>query len=375
MKKHLLLASVLVFSSTSTAFAEAPTLFGRLFVVADYVDEKFTSDDDLDTSELRGNGSYDGEANSINTYKSYIGLRGSEAMTENTDVVYQFQFSLSLDNDGDSSLANRSNFLGLSNKDWGTFRLGRYWTPIDLINNVVVTKGYWDNLGRNELSDEERDIQALNITETIPRVSNVAFWTSPEFENLPLEIFLMYQADEDFTGLGNNDSEGYGSYVTYDQDKGLVASLAFDKNLEIEGEVLRGTVTYDMGQITKVPVTLGLLYQQADYNEKSLTEDGFIVSAKLKLDNFSRPAAVYAQYNHGDDLAGIKDAKSDQYVVGGEYYFKDNVIAHAYAGYNKAKDVRGVVGSTTDSDDNEMLVSANGKTEVIAIGSGLEYKF
>ena len=176
MKKHLL-ASVLMFFSISNAFAEAPTLFGRLFVVADYVDEKFTSDDDLDTSELRGNGSYDGEANSINTYKSYIGLRGSEAMTENTDVVYQFQFSLSLDNDGDSSLANRSNFLGLSNKDWGTFRLGRYWTPIDLINNVVVTKGYWDNLGRNELSDEQRDIRALNITETIPRVSNVAFWS------------------------------------------------------------------------------------------------------------------------------------------------------------------------------------------------------
>ncbi len=375
MKRCLLVVTLAILCS-SPAVAEDPKLFGRLFVVADYAEGEFEPDADAMNAdpEVRRYGSYDGETNSINTYKSTMGLRGSEAITDNTDVVYQFQFAISLDGNERVSLANRSSFLGLSNEDWGTLRLGRYWTPIDLINNVVVTKGYWDNLGRNSLSNQEREVRALNMTETIPRISNAAFWTSPKFENLPLEMFVMYKADEDFSS-SDGESEGYGGYVTYDQDQGLIASLAFDKNLEIEGEVLRGTVTYDMSHISEIPVTLGLLYQQADYDDKSITEDGFIVSAKLKLDNFSRPAAIYAQYNQGNDLAGIKNATSDQYVIGGEYYFKDNIIAHAYAGYNEAKDVRGVVGSRRDADGNEMLVSANGKTEVIAIGGGLEYRF
>lgn len=371
--RKCLLVSLIATLWGSSAFAADPTFFGRLFVVADYANGEFTPDD-ADNPDPEQYGSYDGDTNSINTYKSYIGLRGSEAITEDTDVVYQFQFAVSLDGNENVSLANRSNFLGVKNKDWGTLRLGRYWTPIDLINNVVVTKGYWDNLGRNALSDQEREVRALNMTETIPRISNAAFWTSPEFENLPLEMFVMYKADEGFDGSDDDESEGYGSYITYDQD-GLIASVAFDKNLEIEGEVLRGTVTYDMANITDVPLTLGLLYQEADYDDQTITEDGFIVSAKLKLDNFSRPAAIYAQYNQGNDLAGIKDAKSHQYVVGGEYYFRDNVIAHAYAGYNTAKNVRGVLGSTRDADGNELLVSANGESEVIAIGGGLEYKF
>lgn len=375
MKKSLLVFLLSMFYiSVASAETTGPTPFGRMFIVTDYSKGEFKPNNTTADPNLRREGSYDGSTVSINTYKSTAGFRGSETMTENTDVVYQFQFAISLDGNERVSLASRSNYLGLKNKDLGTLRLGRYWTPIDLINNVVVTKGYWDNLGRNALSNQEREVRALNMTETIPRISNAAFWTSPKFENLPLEMFVMYKADEDLVG-SSDESEGYGGYVTYDQDKGLIASLAFDKNLEIEGEVIRGTATYDMSHISDVPVTLGLLYQQADYDDRSVTEDGFIVSAKLKLDNFSRPAAVYAQYNQGNDLAGIKDAESNQYVIGGEYYFKENVIAHAYAGYNKAKNVRGVIGSTRDANGNEMLVAANGESEVIAVGGGLEYKF
>lgn len=358
------------------AHAEGPTLFGRIFVQGYYADTEFDADSNAyaNNPNFVGNKKYGDDDVSMSTYKSYIGLRGSEPITESTDVIYQLQFALNVtdSNPGSPDLPNRSNYLGLKNDTWGTISAGRYWTPIDLINNVVVAKGFWDNNGTNAQSRSEQVVRALNMTDTVPRVSNVVFWTSPERENLPFELFLMYQTDEDNDAVSG---EGFGSYLTYKPDNGLIASVAYDNDLEIEGSTVRGTVTYDFGKSTDVPVTLGALYQVADYDAFSEKEEGMVLSAKLRLDNFARPAAVYTQYNRSTDLNGVAGADSNQIAFGGEYAFKDNILAHAYVGYNKAKDIEGYIGDLTDVDGTMTPVYAKGDSEVFAVGAGLEYKF
>ena len=54
--------------------------------------------------------------------------------------------------------------------------------------------------------------------------------------------------------------------------------------------------------------------------------------------------------------------------IGGKYMYKKNIIAHAYAGMNKADNVRSydLAGPST---------MAIGDAEVLVVGTGLEYKF
>lgn len=130
-----------------------------------------------------------------------------------------------------------------------------------------------------------------------------------------------------------------------------------------------------MSNITDVPVTLGALYQQADYDNRSDKEKGYILSANLKLNNFSRPASIYAQYNNTKTLDGLDGADSDQIVIGGQYDIKENIIAHIYAGFNSADNVEGVSGTSIDDTDSDNIVFSSGDTELIAIGGGLQYYF
>ena len=76
----------------------------------------------------------------------------------------------------------------------------------------------------------------------------------------------------------------------------------------------------------------------------------------MGLTNFAKPAAVYVQYNNTDNLFGNDNSESDQIVVGGEYQFKKNMIAHAYVGQNSA-DLNGA------------------DYDLFAAGGGLEYIF
>jgi uncharacterized NAD(P)/FAD-binding protein YdhS len=67
-------------------------------------------------------------------------------------------------------------------------------------------------------------------------------------------------------------------------------------------------------------------------------------------------------------LNGLNNADSDQIVVGGKYMFKDNIIAHAYAGVNNADNV-------TYSYADDSLDPINGDAQVVVVGTGLEYLF
>lgn len=343
--KKLLLASAIAALSVSAAQA-APTVYGKAFITTDYVngeaDRPGTENDD-DANSLQ-----------INSNSSRIGFKGSEPMTANTDVVYQLEYGINVDGDKETAFKNRDTYLGLKNNSTGEFRFGKNSSVLGYVNNVTVNQGYWDNLGTTTMKEDVVD--ALNMVDEERRNSSIV-WLAPKYNGMPLEVALMYGADERFVKDNEDRNNGYGASAMFDAGTGLTAGVAYTKDIDIVGDVVRGTLSYDMSKVVAAPVTLGALYQQAEYDgDNSAKEKGLVVSGEMALSNFARPASVYAQYNKTDNLNGNGDAKSDQIVVGGKYMYKNNMIMHAYAGVNNA-DI-----DTTDA-------------TLFAVGGGLEYKF
>jgi len=355
--KKLLLVTAIAALSVSTVQA-APTIYGKAFLSADYVNADF----DRETAGT----DFDEDTVEINSNSSRIGFKGSEAITANTDVIYRLEYGTSIDGDNDT-FSNRDTYLGLTNKQFGEFRVGKNQSSLDKINNVIVNVGYWDNLGTNEMDGDV--VEALNMADS-NRINSSVLWTAPKYDGLPLQVFAMYSSDDDNF---NNDA-GYGVAAMFDQGTGFTAGLAYDKDQNINGDIIRGTATVDLGKYIAAPVTLGALYQVADYDydyRDNKKEKGLVVSASMDLTNFARPVNIYTQYNKTDNLNGVDDANSDQIVVGGKYFFKDNIIAHAYAGMNKADDIR----SVNIDGDNIPVYGDGGDAEVFVIGTGLEYLF
>ena len=358
--KKLLLASAVAALSVSAANA-APTIYGKAFVAADYVNA------DFDTNVAGLN--YDEDTIEINSHASRIGFKGSEAMTANTDVIYQLEYGTSVDGDK-NGFTNRDTFLGVVNKQFGEFRVGKNQSSLARIDNVVVNQGYWDNLGTTQYENEVVD--ALNMADS-NRIPSSIIWTAPKYNGMPLQLSAMYSSDD----ANGNDNSGFGVAAMFDQGTGFTAGIAYDKDQNIAGDIIRGTATVDLGKYMAAPVMLGALYQVADYDYAgSEKEKGLVISGEMGLTNFARPASVYAQYNNTTNLNGNSDADSNQIVVGGKYMFKDNIIMHAYAGMNKADDVAYRYNTgVKDLKDKDIYATANGDAEVFVVGTGLEYKF
>lgn len=342
--KKLLLATAVAALSVSAANA-APTVYGKAFVAMDYVNAEFDGP--------AGN-MYDEDTVEINSHASRLGFKGSEAMTANTDVIYQLEYGTSVDGDS-NGFKNRDTFLGVVNKQFGEFRVGKNQSTLARIDNVVVNQGYFDNLGTTQ--NENEVVEALNMADS-NRIASSIIWTAPKYNGLPLQLSAMYSSDDQ----NGNDDAGFGVAMMFDQGTGFTAGVAYDKDQNIAGDIIRGTATVDLGKYMAAPVTLGALYQVADYDYGSSKEKGLVVSGEMALANFARPASVYAQYNKTDNLDGLDNADSDQIVVGGKYMYKDNIIAHAYAGMNNADNV-------------PYMSTPRGDAEVFVVGTGLEYKF
>ena len=338
--KKLLLATAVAALSVSAAQA-APTVYGKAFVAVDYEDIDKNNGEDEDSLQ-------------INSHASRIGFKGSEAMTANTDVIYQLEYGIDIDGGGDKTFKSRDTYLGLNNNTFGEFRFGRNQSSLDRINNAITADGgYWDNL------DDDNNMVDSG------RIDNSMIWTAPKYQDLPLEFSAMYAASED------NGSDGWGAALMFDQGTGFTAGVAYDKDLNLgngkyaqTGDIIRGTATVDLSKFAAVPVTLGALYQVADIDDADKKEKGFVVSAAMGLQNFAKPATVYAQYNNTSNLRGFDGLDSDQIVVGGKYFYQPNMIMHAYAGWND---------SDAEVDDAKDYTA--GSTETFAIGTALEYKF
>ncbi|WP_182405158.1 porin [Psychrobacter sp. GP33] len=390
--KKLILTSAIAALTISAAHAK-PEFYGKVFATADYINSEADVKNRLAADErVEALNDYDENAVEINSHSSRLGLKGSEAVTDNTDIIYKLEYGFSVDGDK-SDFKSRDTYIGVANKKLGEFRVGRNSTVLDNVNNVTLTEGYWDNLGDGKLKSE-KELRALNMLDDSRQNSSIV-WIAPKYKELPLELALQYAADENFEDSNN----GFGASLMFDQGTGFTAGLAYSKDMDINGDinllnttdpkkknkvdyggdVIRATATADLSKYIAAPITMGVMYQQADYDFTGSTkEKGLVVSGEMGLTNFAKPASVYMQYNKTDNLNGFNDSNSDQIVLGGKYKFKKNIIGHAYVGQNSADYV--AVGKVNKINDkgNEKLERYDiirSDINVFAVGGGLEYKF
>lgn len=336
--KKLLLASAVAALSVTAAQA-APTVYGKAFLTLDL------NEGDTDTTNLVTNQvttTSEKGRSQLNSTGSRIGFKGAERLTENTDMVYQLEYGVSVD-DNEAQFTSRDTFIGLSNKQYGTALAGRLTAIDDLVNYANVTKG--GVLGGD------------NVLATVdaPRANNAFAYVSPNYNGV--NFLGMYVMDE------NNATDSLGRDAFGVGAKYEPAGQPFKAGATYiqAGDALKALRVSGGYQVNPV-LSVGALYQHTDFNTND-NENAIAVSGQYKL--AQTPWTAYGQVDLVDNVGGAKDAEKQRLVVGGKYAFNANTTGHVY-------------GAAL----NEETVTFAGTTAVereefkgIGFGAGLEYKF
>lgn len=326
--KKLLLATAVAALSVSAAHA-APQIYGKALLTVDYVDF-------ADDSETQ-----------LNSTGSRIGLKGGEALTANTDLVYQLEYGIDIDENSDQ-FTSRDTYLGLTNKQYGTLVAGRLSAIDDNINYVSQTVGLFD--GFNAASWDGN------------RVNNAMAYFSPAYNGL--QYMGMYAVEEDNASDLATDAEAFGVGVKYEPaNQPFRAGATYIKSGDFNTTRVSGA--YDLNN----QIGLGALYQITDNNDGAVIgedEDGKAILWGNDKENLAAisatyktatPWTAYAQAEMTSKVGGVDGDDAQRLVVGGKYGFNKATTGHVYAGY---------INEDYANDESE---------DGFGIGTGIEYKF
>ncbi|WFF39317.1 porin [Moraxella nasibovis] len=330
--KKLLLASAVAALSITAAQA-APTVYGKAFLTLD------VQDGDNVSTVL---GDYNARTQ-LNSNASRIGLKGSEALTQNTDLVYQLEYGVKVD-DNSTQFTSRDTYLGLANKQYGTLVAGRLTAIDDYVNYANVTQGGVVG-GDNVLA-----------TFDAPRANNAFAYFSPERNGV--QFMAMYAMDELNNTTAQLDIDGNKINVTRDiagigaKYEPTNAPYKVGATYIQAGDALKAVRVSGAYALSPV-LTAGALYQHTDYDTDN-NENAFTVSANYKV--AQTPWTAYGQLDLVDNVAGLNNSEKQRIAVGGKYAFNQATTGHIY-GALLQREVAGV-----DAD-------------AYGIGGGIEYKF
>lgn len=310
--KKLLLATAIAALSVSAAHA-APTVYGKALVTVDYSDF-----DDESSTQLNSTGR--------------IGFKGAEALTANTDVVYQLEYGIDVDADEGENFRSRDTYIGLSNKQYGTLVAGRLSAIDDNINYVSQTVGQYDSFNAASWDGE--------------RVNNAMAYFSPAYNGL--QFMGMYAVEEDNASDLDTDAEAFGVGVKYEPaNQPFRAGATYIQSGDFNTTRVSGA--YDLNN----QIGLGALYQISDLD----TDDNENLAAISATYKTATPWTAYAQAEMTSNVGGFDGVDAQRLVLGGKYAFKANATGHVYAGYSNLEQ--------EGQDDKDGF----------GIGTGIEYKF
>jgi len=342
--KKIALASAIALASITAAHA-APTVYGKVFLTADYTDTNY--DDNYRASATATSAPNDESTVKLNSNASRIGFKGSEELTDTVNLVYQLEYGVSPDDDR-TQFTSRNTYIGLAHNTLGTLIAGRHDTPFKL------AKGNADVFNANAATlsiDNTGPRGYTNLGEN--RVNNVVAYKSPTIVGMPVTFTAavnLSEVDKDTDISATEKDEGangYSASLAYDQN-GVYLAAGYDNNMGVEDTAWRLAGTVDMGKMNMVQgLTLGALYQNADLFNVNDDAKTWLISGKYAIAN--TPWTAKAQYINTD--FGNND--SSEVAVGGEYAFNKATTGHIYAG---------------------QISRDNYKDDTI-VGTGIEYKF
>ena len=363
MKKLLLAATVATLAMN--AAQAAPTLYGKLSVTLDNIDN---------------NGFKDESVTKINSNASRLGVKGEEKLTDSLSAVYLAEWEISADGDGDV-FKNRNRFVGIKSADIATLKLGQF-------------DSYFKTAAGNN-QDIFNDNTELDMTKVLvgeDRLNNVIGFETDKKMLGGLAFNIMFQQGEeastaDSTAKGKKGSrdgfgDGVSTSITYEnKDIGLNAAVAGNFGVaskynayDLSGiytDAVRVTGSIDLTQAGVEGLVFGALWQTAQPSDdtvstssgtptvvtsyKGLQEDAYGLTAAYVIP--STPVKLKAQYiSSTTESNGRKDRKQDLYGFGADYQI------------NKQARFYGVVGQQK----RDWLTKDDKKT---TIGLGMEYSF
>jgi len=267
------IAVVLLSSLSLSAFAADVDIYGKANLSLQSSDE--------------GEGSF----SEVKSNASRIGLKGTHDLGDGLTVIYKAEFQVDLDGDSEAgdSITDRNQYVGLAGS-FGEVLLGK--------NDTMLKQSQ----GKVDLfSDLNGDIK--NLWKGENRMADTVSYKSPEFNHF--KVGVTYIA-EDSVDADN----GVSVAVFYGDAKlkksKIFASIAVDS--EVKGyDTKRATV---QGKISGV--VLGAMVQTQEKVDGSAEMDGFMVSAKYKMDKITFKGQYQAaDFKDGDDKSG--------FTVGADY--------------------------------------------------------
>ncbi|WP_151958963.1 porin [Acinetobacter junii] len=374
MKKLLLAATVATLAMN--AAQAAPTLYGRLNVTLDNIDN---------------DGFKDESVTKVNSNASRIGVKGEEKLTNTLSAVYLAEWQINTDGDGtdtgsNTDLRQRNRFIGIKSDGIATLKVGRF-------------DSYFKNAAGNN-QDIFNDYNELDMTAILggeDRLGNVIGFETDKKLLGGLAFNIMFQQGEeastaDSTAKGKKGSrdgfgDGISTSLTYEnKDLGLAAAVAgnfavpmsykaYGRALDgIYSDAVRVTGSLDLTPAGVDGLVFGALWQTAQPTDdtvstgrgttlvsyKGLQEDAYGVTAAYAIP--STPIKLKAEYISAKSetdaaiIAGKKELKQDLYGVGADYQI------------NKQAKFFGIVAQQK----RDWLTKDDKKT---TIGLGMEYNF
>jgi predicted porin len=244
----------------------------------------------------------EGSFTEVKSNASRIGFKGTHTLNDDLEVIYKAEFQVDLDGDsakGDS-ITDRNQYVGLKG-GFGEVLLGK--------NDTMLKQSQ----GKVDLfSDLNGDIKSLWKGEN--RMADTISYKSPKFSDISLGV--TYIAEDAV------DAEDGISVAVFYGDKKLkkskiYASIAMDS--EVKGyDTTRATV---QGKV--VGVTLGAIYHTQEKVDGGAEMDGFMVSAKYKIEKVTLKGQYQtADYDGGDTLSGV--------TVGADYSLAKSTKLYAF---------------------------------------------
>lgn len=315
MKKLLLAAAVAALSATVAQ--AAPTVYGKAFLTLD-----------VHEGDIVGS-----ERTQLNSNASRIGFKGAEKLSAQTDLVYQLEYRVNVD-DNSQQFTSRDTYLGLSNKQFGTVLAGRLTAIDDMVNYANVAQG--GVLGGNDV------LASFNGE----RANNAFAYVSPNYNGV--NFLGMYVLDEN-KATDNLGRDAFGVGVQYEPAGApFKAGATYIQAGDLKASRVSGS--YDVTSA----ITAAALYQNTNFGKDAKKENALTVSGSYNI--AGTPWTTYAQADFVDNAGGEADSEKQRAVLGSKYAFNKQTTGHVYGAYLREK-VNG------NSDDG------------VGVGAGIEYKF
>lgn len=340
MKKTLIsasVASVLTLASFG-ALADGPSFYGRLDLAVTNSDQSTTLQGGTNGAEVGESGTY------LENNFSHVGVKGSESLTSNIDIIYQMEFQVENTSGSGDVFKARNTFLGLKSQA-GTVLVGR--------NDTVFKQAEG---GVDIFGNTNADIDRIVAGQT--RASDGIWYYSPKIADL-ITLNATYLMEDNQTDKAGNriDESQYALSATIG-DKKLKAQnyyVAAAYNTVGGIDAYRGVAQVKLGDFK-----IGGLFQNTESQTTDQEGNSYFVNVAYNLSGVNLKAEYGVDeggfgkyYKNITDVEGT-DVNVQQITVGADYKISKSTMVYGhyamYSGDHKVAD-----GAKVDLEDDNVF--------------------